>query len=687
MTTLIQPVAPAHPTLRVRLRTVPLTTIAIIAIVAVGAFLRLYNLSAVGDANTYYTAAVKSMLQSWHNFFYVVAEPGGSVTVDKPPLGLWIQAIFAFFLGVQGWVVVLPQALAGIISIPILYHLIKKPFGTAAGLFAALVLALTPVAIAVERNNTMDGTLILTLLLAAWAFIKATESGKLRYLWLGAVLVGLGFNIKMMQAYLPLPAFFALYFLGSKHKIGRKVLHLAAAAAIVLTVSLSWAVAVDLTPADQRPYIGSSENNSVLNLIFGYNGLGRLTGEGTPGAGNMGGIGGTVVESTEGFAPPATTTSSATTDDGQLRDGGTPPTGGMMGGGVGGTGEIGSKGVLRLFTTPLVNEIGWLLPLGLASIALVVVSQKVRYPLGVAHQAVVLWGGWLVTCVTFFSIAGFFHAYYLSILGIPLAAMLGVGLWAWLRLRAAHPRIGALLLVVGAGLTLAFQAVTAANYVGQPVWLIGTLAVATAAGAAMLIVSFVPRFNRRPMLTYVAAIVIAGALLITPGFWSVQTTLASNSNSALPSAYSGQTAQAGFRDDGSRDDGGNRAVPTNGGMGSMMGTGSLSDELLAYLDANTQGQRYMVAVSSSHEGDAAVLKLGRGILFMGGFAGSDEVVTADSMAALVKAGDLSYVLDSGSLSRNKPEVAEWLKANCSVVDSSAWGGSSGSGTLYQCVAS
>ncbi|HEY1013805.1 MAG TPA: glycosyltransferase family 39 protein [Herpetosiphonaceae bacterium] len=228
-------------------------TLGLIGIVLLGAALRFANMDAIGQANTYYTAAVESMLQSWRNFFFVAAEPGGSVSVDKPPVGLWLQALSGWMFGVNGFAMVLPQILAGLASIVLLYHLVRRWFGAGAGLLAALALALTPVAIAVERNNTPDGTLIFVLLLAAWAFIKATETGRLRHLLLGAALVGVGFNIKMLQAFLPLPAFYALYFFGAELGWGRKLAQLAAATLVLIPVSLSWAVAVDLTPADQRP--------------------------------------------------------------------------------------------------------------------------------------------------------------------------------------------------------------------------------------------------------------------------------------------------------------------------------------------------------------------------------------------------------------------------------------------------
>jgi 4-amino-4-deoxy-L-arabinose transferase-like glycosyltransferase len=249
----------------------------LIVVLLLGAFLRFYHLGAGGVGNAYYAATVKSMLVSWHNFFFAAFEPGGSLSVDKPPLGFWVQALSAYFLGVTGFALALPNAIAGVLSIFLVYKLVRRPFGVWAGLAAALVLALMPVAIATERNNTIDGLLVCVLLLAAWAFLQAVYTGRIRWLFLGAFIVGLGFNIKMLQAFLPLPAFYVLYFFGAKHKWGRKLLHLFVATLLLLVVSFSWAVAVDLVPASSRPYVDSTSKNTVMELIFGHNGIERLT--------------------------------------------------------------------------------------------------------------------------------------------------------------------------------------------------------------------------------------------------------------------------------------------------------------------------------------------------------------------------------------------------------------------------
>src|SRR5918999_485616 len=237
------------------------------AILVLSAFLNLHGLTGEGHPNSYYSAAVKNMLTSWSNFFFVSFD-AGFVTVDKPPLGLWIQAASAWLSGFNGLALLLPQAIAGVLSVAVLYHLVRRTFGPVAGLLSALALAVTPIMVATSRNNTMDMLVVLAVLLAAWAFIVAAEKGSLGLLLVGAAIVGLGFNVKTLQAFLVLPAFYLLYLLAARTTWWRRIMHLAAATLVLFAVSLSWAVAVDLTPEDQRPYVGGSEGDSALNLAF-----------------------------------------------------------------------------------------------------------------------------------------------------------------------------------------------------------------------------------------------------------------------------------------------------------------------------------------------------------------------------------------------------------------------------------
>src|SRR5919106_4372482 len=253
--------------------------IALAAVLMLSAFLNLFQIAQEGYGNNYYAATVKSMFTSWSNFFFVSFD-AGFVSVDKPPLGLWIQAASAWLFGFHGWALLLPQAIAGVLCVALIYHLVRRPFGSVAGLIAALALALTPIVVSTSRSNTIDMLVVLTVLVAAWAVVRATETGRLRWLLLCAVIVGLGFNIKMMQAFLVLPAFYLLYLVAAPVPRLRRFVHLGLATVVLVVVSLSWAVAVDLTPEDQRPFVGSSEHNSALELASGYNGLSRLVGRG-----------------------------------------------------------------------------------------------------------------------------------------------------------------------------------------------------------------------------------------------------------------------------------------------------------------------------------------------------------------------------------------------------------------------
>ncbi|MCB9135303.1 MAG: glycosyltransferase family 39 protein [Anaerolineales bacterium] len=686
--------------------------------------LHLANLDALGNANAYYTAAVKSMLQSWHNFFYVAAEPGGSVTVDKPPLGLWIEAAFAFVLGVSGFTVSLPNILAGVFSIPLLYTMVKKYMGALAGLLAALVMTFTPIFVATNRNNTMDGLLVFFLLLAAWAFIRATETGKARWVMLGAFIVGLGFNIKMLQAFLPLPAFYILYFFGSKEGWLRKIINLGLATLLLVIVSLSWAVAVDLVPADQRPFIGSSGDNTVMGLILGHNGTERLFGgfgnraATAPSDGNQpnqnpasgqntpGGFNGPQPDNTP-FNPPSgnppqqafdactgqTLGESCTFDlprqtitgscisapnqtqlvcapqgqttqqllppngpDGGPNDNG--PSAPNDGGGTPFSQETGSPGIFRFFVAPLSKQMSWLLPFALLSLLALAFAGKVRFPLeSGAHKGLLLWGGWLMTCLVFLSaVSGIFHAYYTIMLAPALGAVVGMGvaqLWRW---GQEHVWAG---IVFGAATlaTLIFQALALTQYgVGN-----GTLLIPG--------ILFVTGLILFPKMRRTAYITLCAAMLVIPIYWTAQTVF-NPANNALPTAYKGPTADPRTRPNG----------PANGN----------DYALLTYLEASTASMKYLVAVPSSQVGATMVIATGRPVLYMGGFSGGDAVVSADDLAALVANGDLRFVYYGGG--GNPNGIANWLQTSCTVVPEftrmGQQGGQNGPGnqtlTLYDC---
>ncbi|MBI3166467.1 MAG: glycosyltransferase family 39 protein [Anaerolineales bacterium] len=621
-----------------------LSLFALTLILLLGAYLRFINLDSLGYVNHYYAAAVKSMLQSWNNFFFVAAEPGGSVSVDKPPVGLWLQAISAYFLGVNTLGLLLPQILSGLAAVVLVHHLVRRSFGAAAGLLAALALAVTPVAVAVERNNTIDSIMILFLLLAAWMFIKATETTKRRFLFLGALFIGIAFNVKMLAAYLPIPAFFALYFLGARENAWKRIGKIALTGVLALAVSFAWAIAVDLTPADQRPYVGSSSDNSELTLILGYNGVNRLLGM------RRGG-GATPIERAasdsagDGSSPenlsipsgrrPQSPADSERSQRSPNQDGGSQPGGSSR---SGTPSDIGEKGALRLFIAPLSKETSWLLPIALTGI-LLLVSGRWTFPLSEKHQALALWGGWLLTGGVFFSVASYFHEYYLTLLAAPLAALVGIGIIELWRLGERRTYFAAVCFVVSAALTIAFQFYTASAFAESPAWLLPTVIVALV-GAILTIASLKVR---RLKLTGVVLLILS--MFITPGIWSAYTALNPGRNLSLPAAYSG-----------------------NGNSPSNNGNASVNQTLLDYLEENTQDVEYLVVVPSSMQGSDYVLASGRPVLYAGGFKGSDEVVTAEDLAQMAADGEIRYVYWGSQGSGNKSEISNWIASACAVVE-------------------
>ena len=584
------------------------------------------------------------MTQSWHNFFYASAEPGGSVTVDKPPLGLQIETLFALVFGVSGFSTVLPNILAGVLSVPLLYHLVKKHFGKVAGLVAALVVAATPVVFAADRNNTQDGLLTFFLLLAAWAFIKAVESGKARWLFLGAVIVGLGFNIKMLQAYLPVPAFFALYFLGAKVGWFKKIGLTFAALTVMAAVSLSWALIVDSVPADQRPYIGSSRDNSVMGLITGHNGTSRLFGgrgpQASPPAGQQAGP---AFDGPDGFNPNA----SPDNPNGQVSadDGGQNPP--MF------SWETGAPGLWRFFQPPLAAEMSWLLPFALFSLVVIAFQSRLKLPVeSDAHLGLLLWGGWLMTCVVFFSmVSGIFHSYYVVMLAPALGGVVGGGFGLlWKKQVEGHARSG-WWLTLGVAATVAFQIFLAWQYGVNAIWMpLAFILVALA--TILLFVSLLRSSNSLPRAAFSLLLI---ALMIVPLAWSALT-VADGTGANLPAAYGVSGGPGGRVPDGVKNAAPAQAPGNNA-----------SDAMLEFLQANTQGMKYLLAVPSSGMGARYVIATGRPVLYMGGFGGNDNVVSVEDLAQMVEDGELRFVLFGGGQG-DKQEISSWLQSSCTVVE-------------------
>lgn len=584
-------------------------TTLLILIVLIAAGLRMVQPELMDAGNTYYTAAAKNMLQSPANFFFGVADAGG-VTIDKPPVAMWLQAASGAIFGINGLAVTLPSILSGVLSVLILYRLVTRSFGIGAGLIAAFVLAVMPVSVAVDRTNNFDSVLNFTLLLATWAFIRATNTGRWRDLMLGAVIVGVAFNVKMLQAYLILPALYALYFLGASVAWRKKMMQLIVTTFVLVLVSFSWAVAVDLTPPENRPYIGGSETNSVLNLIFGYNGLGRLSGEAS-----RSGLQNNQLEET---------------DDEPLGEAEATLEEALVPRNVN---EIGVPGILRLFQPQLQNEASWLLPFALMSMGLLAI-RRIRLPLGNEHQALVLWGGWLLLCAGFFSVAGFFHAYYLATMAPAIAALTGIGSKLVWDMMHEKPLVGIALASVMFASTVGFQIYTVTIY-SVTAWYYAAPAIIGAVISIVGLIGFLIRrtdyWKYRGISAYIAG------LLVVPAMWGGLTVAESGGQLLLPNAADGIPPQSPV----------------------------INVPLAPIADAITQNDTvYDLVVDSALLNANIIINTELSVLYLGGFNGYDRIYTLETWRDMVDKGMVRYVFTSG----RQDEVSHWTSEQCMPVE-------------------
>ncbi len=547
--------------------------------------------------------------------------------------------------------------------------------------------------------------------------LNAIDRGSLRWLLLGAVLVGLGFNIKMLQAFLVVPALGLAYLLGSRLSWRARIGQLALAAVVLLVVSLSWAVVVDLTPASQRPYVGSSSDNSALNLALGYNGLFRLLPSGWLPSGLTGAFGG------------------------GRGGGGEAPQGG--GGGMPDFGDSGPS-ALRLFDTQLAGQIAWLLPLAALGLTAAWWQTRTRLPLNRRQTSLVLWGTWLATGFCFFSVATSFtlmHRYYLAMMAPPIAALVGIGLPAlWHDYRRPLDRgshwqhlRGWLLPIAVAG-TVTLAAWILRDYPEQSRWLTPIVLLAGLGSAVVLALLRLQSRNGRVQSRLLPAVAVVGlvAILTVPTVWAGYTTW-NSSGGALPAAG----PDGGFgrfgpfrpnRNQGSESDEDVSELiqdVTRGGPE----MGAADPKLLAYLEQHQQGEKFLFATMSSMSASPYILATGLPVAALGGFSGGDQILTTEQLAAMVERGEVRYflvsspeqqeamaeqfagmfggqaasdassTLDLASDPANVPSfgfgggsaLTEWVNTNCTQVPTSEWqsttasnDGPMGMTSLYDC---
>ncbi|MEU4717369.1 glycosyltransferase family 39 protein [Micromonospora purpureochromogenes] len=672
---------------------------ALAVLLLVTGVLYLWGLGASGWANSFYSAAAQAGAESWKAFFYGSSDAANSITVDKTPASLWLMALSVRIFGLSSWSILVPQALLGVATVGALYATVRRWYGPVAGLLAGAVLALTPVATLMFRFNNPDALLVLLLVLAAYATVRAVETAGTRWIVLAGALVGLGFLTKMLQAFLVIPVFAGVYLLAAPTGLGRRIRQLLLAGLGLVVAAGWWVAVVELVPASARPYIGGSQGNSILELTLGYNGLGRITGneEGSVGGGRAGG-------------------------------------GGPF---------SGQTGWLRMFDTEVGGQISWLLPAALILLVAGLVLAG-RAPRTDRRRAgLLLWGGWLlVTGLIFSFMSGIFHAYYSVALAPAVGAVVGIGTVLLWRKRAAapgpvahepgvptEPVAGAATPGTRAGRRGVLATVTLAAALAVTAWwswrLLGrspdwypwlrTLVLVGGLAAAVLIV-LAGRLPRRVVPVVLA--LGAAAALAGPAAYALQTAATPHTGS-IPSAgpavqgdfgpgrggfpggrmpagaqfpgppggpngqfpgdqipgapggnQSGQNGGAGQPGGvpGGRPGqaaGGAGRAPGGGGMGGLLDSRAPSAELKALLERDAADYTWMAATIGSNNASGYQLATGRPVMAIGGFNGSDASPTLAQFQAYVADGRVHWFVGGGGFRANggssaSQEIAAWV---------------------------
>jgi 4-amino-4-deoxy-L-arabinose transferase-like glycosyltransferase len=620
--------------------------------------LYLWDLSASGYANSFYSAAAQAGSVNWEAFFYGSSDAGNSITVDKPPASLWLMALSIKAFGLSSFSILLPEALMGVATVGVLYATLRRRFSAGTALLGGAALALTPVAALMFRFNNPDALLVLLLSLATYFTLRGVEDGRIRWILWAGVMVGLGFLTKQLQVFLILPPLVLVYAWASPHRFGKRVLHLLAGLGAMIVSAGWWVAIVSLVPASMRPYIGGSQTNSFLELTFGYNGFGRLTGN------EVGSV-----------------------------------TGG--GGNANGSGMWGATGIFRLFENEIGGQITWLLP---AALALTVVGYVLlrRAPrISPQRATLTVFAAWMLVTALFFSfMAGIFHAYYTVALAPAIAGVFAIGaslLWSRRSALAARIVMASLVLVSAGWAWMLLE--RASDWLPALKVIVVVLAVI---GAVLLLLP--PRDVR---LTVATVAVALAAVLLAPTAYTIQTVTTAHTGSIVtagptvagsgfgggfggrpggaPGGFGGATgtppagapggaggapggtgAPAGFPGGGAAGGFGGRGGA--GGPGGLLNSASVSTTLAAKLSENASSYTWIAAAVGSNGAAGYQLATGDAVMPIGGFNGSDPSPTLAEFKALVAKGEIHWFIGgtigaSNGGSNAASEIAAWVAAN------------------------
>jgi 4-amino-4-deoxy-L-arabinose transferase-like glycosyltransferase len=612
--------------------------VALAALLLGTALAYIWNLSESGYANSFYAAAVQAGTKSWKAFFFGSIDSSNFITVDKPPASLWVMALSGRVFGFSSWSMLLPQALEGVAAVWLLYAAVKRWFGDAAGLAAGAMFALTPVAALMFRFNNPDALMVLLMVAGAYCMTRALEQGGTRWILAAGTMVGFAFLAKMLEGFLVLPAFALVYLVAAPVGVRRRIWQVLAGGAAVIVSAGWWVALVALWPAGSRPFIDGSPDNNIFNLIFGYNGLERLS------------------------------------------------SGGGAGGGGGGS-FSGSTGIFRLFNDLMGGQASWLLPTALLGLAAALVVRRRAPRTDRLRAAALLWGGWLIVTAVVFSLSsGVIHTYYTVALAPAIAALVAIGgavLWplrgsVWARAAAAVAVLG----------TAAWAFALLDRTPSWEPWLrFAVLACGSVAAGALVAGPWLARAGRRGVAA--VAVLATVAMIAGPAAYAAQTISAGHTGS-IPSAgpsvsgagglgggapggggggfrggrsgtrggFPGAKAGAGGFPGGSGSRGSLRAggpggAGGGGGAGGPGGAGggggtTVSSALTRALEQDASQYRWIAATDGSQ--NAASIELATGgdpVMAIGGFNGNGGELTLSQFEQDVAKGDIHYYIVSG----------------------------------------
>ena len=609
---------------------------ALVALLLLTALAYLWDLSASGYGNSFYAAAVQAGTKSWKALFFGSLDASNFITVDKPPASLWVMGISGRIFGFSSASMLIPQALEGVAAVALLHAGVKRSFGAAAGLTAGAVFAFTPVAALMFRFNNPDALLVLMLVAGAYCLVRALEHAGTRWILAAGAVIGIAFLAKMMQAFIVLPAFALTYLVAAPAPLRRRLMQLLAGGAAVLVSAGWWVAIVALWPADSRPMIDGSADNSLLNLITGYNGLGRIFGTGGPGGG-------------------------------------------------GGANFSGATGPLRLFNELMGGQASWLLPAALLALAGGLWSTRRAPRTDRTRAALILWGGWLlVTAVVFSFGKGVIHTYYTVALAPAIAALVAIGMaMCWSRREMLSARLMAAL---GVAMSAGWAYVLLGRTASWEPWLRPVILIT--GGLAVLGLLAAPALGRAGRRAGAFAMVLAAvAVMAGPIAYAANTITTPHTGSIVSAGPA--TSKSGFGGGGTP--GGSRGAaggPPNGGQfpgGPSLGGSNgakrpeppkdagggttASAALVRALKSHGSSYRWVAATAGAQSAATLELSSGESVMGIGGFNNGGGNLSLSTFEKYVEKGQIHYYVSSSSNGGGpggggtSSSIATWVKAH------------------------